>query len=287
MTKVLTWNIQCGKGVDDRVDLVRIAEVILDMADVDVICLQEISRFNSELDGGKGEDQVKVLCELFPDHKPFFGIALDHRSHGMIPDWQFGNLILSRLPVIQVFYHSLPQPVPDKPCVYMPRQALEVIVRLPNQFPFRVTTTHLEFYSENQRLAQALRLRDIQFEINANNNVKRVFPQTGPYALAPRPTTSILCGDFNANPHDNVYQSLISQNLDEQSIYVDAWIALNKNTPHAPTCGLFDHTQWPQGPHCRDFFFITDDLIETIDRIQVQETTSASDHQPVLLEFHQ
>ena len=122
----------------------------------------------------------------------------------------------------------------------MPRQALEVILRLPNELPFRVTTTHLEFYSENQRLAQALRLRDIQFEIKANNNVKKVFPQTDPYALAPRPTTSILCGDFNANPHDNVYQSLISQNFDEQSIYVDAWLALNKNTTHAPTCGLFD-----------------------------------------------
>ena len=98
---------------------------------------------------------------------------------------------------------------------------------------------------------------DIQFEIKANNNVKRVFPQTDPYALAPRPTTSILCGDFNANPHDNVYQSLISQNFDEQSIYVDAWLALNKNTTHAPTCGLFDQTQWPQGPHSRDFFFFT------------------------------
>ena len=95
MTKVLTWNIQCGKVVDDRVDLIRIAEVILDMANVEVICLQEISRFNSELDGGKGEDQAMVLCELFPDHKPFFGIALDHGSRGMIPDWQFGNPILS------------------------------------------------------------------------------------------------------------------------------------------------------------------------------------------------
>ena len=53
MTKVLTWNIQCGLGVDGRVDLVRIADVIRTMADVDVICLQEVSRFNPELDGGQ------------------------------------------------------------------------------------------------------------------------------------------------------------------------------------------------------------------------------------------
>ena len=61
MTTILTWNIQCGLGVDGRVDLVRLADVIRSMADADVICLQEVSRFNPELDGGENVDQVAAL----------------------------------------------------------------------------------------------------------------------------------------------------------------------------------------------------------------------------------
>jgi endonuclease/exonuclease/phosphatase family metal-dependent hydrolase len=70
VTSILTWNIQCGLGVDGRVDLARVGDVIKGMGDTDIICLQEVSRFDCEMDGGKGADQVSVLSTLFPDHYP-------------------------------------------------------------------------------------------------------------------------------------------------------------------------------------------------------------------------
>ena len=45
----------------------------------------------------------------------------------------------------------------------MPRVAVEATVQAP-MGPIRVTTTHLEYYSDVQRRAQALRLRNLHDE---------------------------------------------------------------------------------------------------------------------------
>ena len=39
--KLITWNIQWGRGVDGRVDLDRIVRTARAMADFDVLCVQE------------------------------------------------------------------------------------------------------------------------------------------------------------------------------------------------------------------------------------------------------
>lgn len=51
MTSVLSWNIQCGKGIDGEIRIDRIARVIRELGDPDVICLQEVSRKLPLLDG--------------------------------------------------------------------------------------------------------------------------------------------------------------------------------------------------------------------------------------------
>ena len=66
----------------------------------------------------------------------------------------------------------------------------------------------------------------------------------------------------------------------------DAWTACHDSRPHEPTCGLFDRRQWPEGAHCRDyyyFFFITADLASRVETVTVALDTNASDHQPVRL----
>ena len=55
--------------------------------------------------------------------------------------------------------------------------------------------------------------------------------------------------------------------------------------PRAPTCGLYDRAQWADGPDCRDFIFVTEDLAGRVRRIDVDADTAASDHQPVIIEF--
>ena len=110
MLKLLSWNIQYGKGVDGLIDLKRIRDGILETADADIICLQEISR--NEPQTSDGADQLQVLQNYFRDYEAFFGQAYD-RSGGVDGKRrQFGNLVLSRIPVKQVVHHPLPSP-PD------------------------------------------------------------------------------------------------------------------------------------------------------------------------------
>ena len=280
MTEIFTWNIQCGLGVDGQVDLDRIAEIIRSMGDADVICLQEVCRHMADLDGGAGADQVASLAELFPDHEPWFGAGLDRLIKDGQPRASFGNMILSRLPVLSVFRHPLPQPAAAG-VKHMPRQATEVTVATPAG-PLRVVTTHLEYHAVSHRLAQIERLRAIHCE--AVENVRHPPAQaSGPYEPLKRPEEMVLCGDFNFDPEDAEYAELLAPFGDGAPPLSDGWRDINGERPHAPTCGIHDHKQWPEGEHCRDFFFLTPEVRERASEIRVNVETDASDHQPLLL----
>ena len=63
MFKIISWNIQYGKGVDGYIDLNRIAREVLNGGFPDLICLQEVSRNYTATDNGS--DQVAELQKLF------------------------------------------------------------------------------------------------------------------------------------------------------------------------------------------------------------------------------
>ena len=275
MTVVLTWNIQAGLGCDGVTDLGRIAATIR-ARDPDVICLQEVARNVPDMAGG--EDQVERLAGLFPGYHAVFGPAIDRAGAGQ--RLRFGNLVLSRLPVLQAFAHPLPQPA--APGVkHMPRQATEIVADTPAG-PMRIVTTHLEYHSETQRIAQAEHLRRLQAEVEANEAAPGRDTGTGIYALAPRPASALYCGDFNAAPGDAVH-ALMTAPLPSGPALSDAWSVFAPDAPHPPTTGVFDRRQWPQGPHARDYFFVTPDLAGRIADVEVDVQTDQSDHQPVLL----
>ena len=73
--RLMTWNIQCGKGCDGVIDLARIVAVAKEMADADVFCFQEVSDNFVTLDGGA--DQSAQLAALLPDHLPVFRPAIE------------------------------------------------------------------------------------------------------------------------------------------------------------------------------------------------------------------
>lgn len=279
--EILSWNIQCGRGVDGRVDLARIARTIRAFGDPDVICLQEVARGMAELDGGGGLDQVAELGRLFDGYERVFGPALDRRGKAGGPRRQYGNLILSRRPVLQVFRHMLPRPA-EPGLKHMPRQATEAVIES-EAGPMRVVTTHLEFHSAEQRRAQIARLRALHQEVAANERAPADPTAGEPYATVPRPSTAVFCGDFNLEPGSPEYRMLLAPFDDGTPALIDTWTALYPDRPHDPTCGLFDSAQWPEGSHCRDFFFVTEDLIERLECAAVELDSAASDHQPILL----
>ncbi len=281
MIKALTWNIQNGQGVDGRISLNRIAESILDICDPDIICLQEVS-VNCKLSDGSQPDQVKELSGLFNGYTSFFGPAYDISSIGSEKREQYGNLILSRLPVLSNFNHILPQSVSSS-FRQMPRQLTEITVETPT-FPLCVMTTHLEFHSESQRCEQVNRIVSINDDIYNLDLTPPIFDSNGPYRKFKRSNRVLLCGDFNFNP-DSIEYNLLMSSSESSNAFIDSWRQLNPNLAHSPTCGIFDKNQWPEGPHCRDFGFISSNLKASLSGIEVNEEIEASDHQPVIFTF--
>ena len=179
MIQVLSWNIQNGEGVDGIISLERIADTIFNMSTPDVICLQEVSR-NCKLKDGTQPDQLKQLSKLFDGYTPFFGPAYDVLRPSESEREQFGNIILSKLPVLSSFSHSLPQPT-DRSFRHMPRQVSEVTVKT-QLFPICVMTTHLEYGSQNQRFEQVKRILDIKNDIEKLSIYPATIQEPGPYA---------------------------------------------------------------------------------------------------------
>ena len=77
MIRILSWNIQNGKGCDDQVSLSRIAHEIEAMGAPDVICLQEVSRGLSVFNSDDRPDQMSELAELFGGYEGVFGPAIE------------------------------------------------------------------------------------------------------------------------------------------------------------------------------------------------------------------
>lgn len=288
--KLVDWNIQWGCGVDGRVDLGRIVRDARALCDFDVLCLQEVTRgFHEEpaaggLKGAPSSDQFAELAALLPEMTVLDAIGSDLPSLGASRHRrQFGNAIMTRLPVRQVLRHSLPWPAdPARPS--MLRVALEAVLET-DIGPLRVISTHLEFYSEKQRLAQVARLRELHQEAceHARSPARAEKPDS-PFADTARPISAILCGDFNSAFEDTAYCRMLEP-ITEASAFVDAWTCAHPGEPRRATVGLYDHEQWPDGPFACDFVFVTQDLISRIASCDVDPHSRSSDHQPMWLEL--
>lgn len=280
--RILSWNIQWGRGTDGRVDPGRTARAIRAF-DADVVCLQEVAVNHPGLPGGPVGDQVTQLAGLLPGYEAVYGMGSD-LPDGMAGRRQFGVLILSRLPVLQVFRHLLPWPA-DPAVPSMQRVALEAVVQAPGG-ALRVMTTHLEFYSRLQREAQVGALR----ALHAEGWRHALRPRSGaesdpPFAVLPRGERAVLCGDFNFLPGSPEYLDLQAPLGDGVPCLRDAWCLLHPGQPHAPTAGVHG-AGWLAEPACCDFFFVGENLSAGLRGLSVDGSCQASDHQPVLLELN-
>lgn len=180
--RVAAYNVKHGLGMDSVIDLERIADVLRPL-DADVVTLQEID-VGAERSGGV--DQARRLGELlgmtahFGDFMPYQG-------------GEYGMAVLSRLPVLGVENHRLPDG--DEP-----RSALEVVV-LPSVSGAPVSVVGIHFYrTPEERLAQADSLSAL---------------------LEDRRHPVILAGDFNSQRGDIVMRA-----LDEAE-----WFVVDKDGP--------------------------------------------------------
>src|SRR5574340_952339 len=202
---LITWNIQWCRGVDGRVDPRRIVCEAQALADFDVLCLQEVAdNFpHPRLAGASDADQFAALAALLPGYTPIEGVAVDRPGDGTRRR-RFGNMILSRLPVREVYRHLLPYPS-DPGVPGMPRIAVEAQIGV-RSGSLRVVTTHLEYYSASQRAAQVDALRTIYADGDAHARDFAVsIDDGGPFTSLPRPRATLVVGDFNFEPDSADY----------------------------------------------------------------------------------
>jgi endonuclease/exonuclease/phosphatase family metal-dependent hydrolase len=281
--RLLTWNIQWGRGLDGHVDLGRVLAEIRAMGEFDVICLQEVAVNFPGLPGSRGEDEVAILSAGLLGYTPVYGAATD------LPDGRggrklFGNAIFSRLPVGQVWRHLLPWPGdPEVPS--MQRVLAEAVIRAPFG-PVRVMTTHLEYYSRRQRLAQIDAIRRLHGEACVHARRPRLGEgeEGGSFEVLPRPASALLCGDMNYPAQAEERQRMLASTDPGVISFQDSWDVLHPGQPHAPTVGVYP-VDFVDSPQCYDFWFLTDDLAPRLLNHQVNERTQASDHQPVWIEL--
>jgi len=281
--KLITWNIQWGRGIDGRVDLERIVRTAREMADFDVLCLQEVADNFPGLAGSNGEDQFSELAELLlPEYRLYAAFGVDVAADGGRRR-RFGNAIVTRYSALSVRRHALPWPA-DEGTSTMPRVAVEVVLQSP-MGALRVATTHLEYFSDVQRRAQALRLRHLHDEsCQRGMHPGRTTTEGGPFDATPQTTRAILTGDFNFPPEHPAYGEIQQALASGAPRYRDAWTLANDRRPHAPTFCVHSD-EYSKTPYCCDFVFVSDDLAQRVRSIEVNSETQASDHQPVLLEL--
>ncbi|MGJ8697853.1 MAG: endonuclease/exonuclease/phosphatase family protein [Verrucomicrobiaceae bacterium] len=135
--KMVSYNIHHGEGMDGKVDLKRIAELIA-KEKPDLVALQEV---DCRCERSGGVDQAAVLGEL---------LKMDHRF-GKFMDFQggeYGMAVLSRFPIEKTMVHELPRGAE-------PRCALEIVVK-PEGWGTAVSFVgiHHDWTEEKFRVAQ-------------------------------------------------------------------------------------------------------------------------------------
>ncbi|MDP5276645.1 endonuclease/exonuclease/phosphatase family protein [Chengkuizengella axinellae] len=117
---MMTYNIRHAKGLDGRVDLKRILEIVEESA-ADIIGLQEVDRFHIRSDM---QDQIQELAEALNMYWAF------------VPSLQFsfmeyGNAILSRYPILSTDMIYLAGNIEDRSAILVevetPMGLIEII----------------------------------------------------------------------------------------------------------------------------------------------------------------
>lgn len=135
--RIAVYNIHHGAGMDEVIDLERIAALISEQ-NPDLVALQEIDRV---VERTNGVDQAAELGRL-TGLTPTFGAFMEYQGG------EYGMAVLSKWPVVSSTNHRLPDG--DEP-----RSGLEIRVQSPRTGrQLRFVGLHL-YRTEEERLAQA------------------------------------------------------------------------------------------------------------------------------------
>ena len=285
--QLVTYNIQYGTGKDGAVDLSRIASEI---DGADVIAMQEVDRFWSR---SNMSDQVKEITERFSDYHWIYGPGVDLNASirdvdGRVENRrrQFGNLVLSKFPILASRNYLLPK-MSFHAQLSIQRSMLDCVIACPRGH-VRIASLHLAHAAPPERSAQIERIRQLQAEAGRDGGVLSGTHENWQEddAFPAWPKESVLLGDFNLTPDEPAYAALAGPmdpkygRITEMDGYLDAWI-LSGGDPDA------GHTKFEEMGNRRiDYAFVSPNLADRVRAVQVDAAAKGSDHQPLWLEIN-
>ncbi len=281
--KIVTYNIQFGLGKDELFDLERIAS---EVDGADIIALQEVER-NWQRSGII--DQPKILAELLDQYYwvygPFFDVDASHlESGGKVTNIrrQFGNMILSKTPIISTRLFPLPKSIINDQR-NMVVGMLEGVVEMPGGKALRIYNTHLSAKSAEDRIAQIHTIRRI-IASAPNEGGAWTGPSTHPLWLEdkltpPMPEEFVLLGDFNLAPRDPEYDHLVRTGRNECDL-VDCWPLAG----HEIDKGVTFPSNKINSQRI-DYAFISMTMQNPVLNAWINEAAQGSDHQPCWIEL--
>lgn len=295
--RIITYNIHYGVGHDGCSDLQRIVRVI---RGADLIALQEVDRYWSR---SGNCDQLGLLQEAFPGYYSAWGPNIDilkvtgeHTPDASTPRRQFGNLILSRYPILSIRNHLLPR---YAAAVYLDiqRGALEALIDAPGGL-LTVYCTHLCHLSDAQRARQTKHLLAIVSRAYAEGSVlSGSHPGDPSWTSEPAPpaapSAAIVLGDFNSTPDSRVYALMAGEigprqkRLTRRGGFFDAWELAGRCTidrhDSSPARGATRFDSFPpRGLGQRvDYCFVREGLERRVLDACVIANSAGSDHLPL------
>lgn len=278
-----TYNIQFGRGLDDIIDLDRIAATV---DGADVIALQEVER---HFPHSGNVDQVCELARRLPSYHWVYGAGVDMNADQFVSDGsirhrrqQFGNMLLSRTPILTSRNHLLPKRGSTGP-LSIQRSALEAQVHCGATL-VRAYSIHLTHISSEVRMEQVERI----FELH-RNAVYEGGPMAGDAsrtdfadqgAVQALSREAILLGDFNFTPDSAEYDRVVGEKSDyggrvtNPEGFVDAWVAAGNDEMSGVTAERRGQ------PVRMDYCFASSSLMPRISSAAIDSKADGSDHKP-------
>ena len=268
----VTYNIQFGIGIDGRYDLDRIVDAV---RDADVILLQEVTRGFVQ---NNGVDMVAEIGARLPDRFSAVALPVDIDFGSGLRDgaaveqrFRFGNMVLSRWPLVTVRRHLLPRTMRHER-LNLQRGALEALVDTPDG-PVRFVSTHLDHVDANERLAQIAALRAIVFGYPSEGGAATGLSEFG-FPELPVAERVMIGGDFNMHP-DSFEHTVMAGSGDT---------SLADVSPPGETMSFYNPAEEDEPLQRLDYLFADSALAERVERTWIDEDAVGSDHRPVWVE---
>lgn len=246
--RVVTYNIRHGEGMDHKIDLPRIAKVLM-AAKPDIVALEEVDQGTKR---SGGVDQPAEFARL-TGMTAVFGHNIDFDGGG------YGTAVLTKMPVrsresvkLKPFYKSTPQ--------HAEQRGVQVIeLGDKGDAPLLFLCTHLDFRPPDDE------------RMNSAQTINELMRQRGA-------ELAIIGGDFNATPESRPIRELAKE------WKIAGWKEGSESQVNGEQQESTSIATFPadKPDHCIDYVMCRPADRWRVVELRVLEEPMASDHRPVL-----